>query len=198
MERNGGSKTFPSLGYLVHKLENGHQETVNKCDELKNVLTKLRYEGRASFGKNLKEIRHAMAFFDNELFHHFQLEENIIFPFLMAHVPKLEPVIHLLESEHIDFRDNFETLVLLLETVKNETSDIQRSQCVHKIAQIGTYLTYLLSTHARNENKSVYQIMVHELKPAEKKELVEKMVAQLCHKRKKQMNRNVKIEDLSS
>ena len=81
MEKLTKVKTFPSLNYLVRRLEGGHQEIINKTEELKKMLTNLRYEGRASYGKNLKEIRHVAIFFENELSHHFHLKKKSFFHF---------------------------------------------------------------------------------------------------------------------
>ena len=173
-------KTIPlSISKITRHLENGHSDTLKQATHIQELLTKLRYEGRASFGRNVKEIRHAFIFFNLELSHHIQIEEDVIFPFLKIHIPKLESVIHLLEAEHADFGENLESFELSLKLLAKESADLNRGSLVEKIRQLGTYLIYLLTSHARAENQSVYQVLMKELKPQEKKELAEKLISRL-------------------
>ena len=165
---------------VITYLESEHKNTLETISTFQDVLTKLRYEGRANFDKNVKEIQQTIQFFNSELSPHISLEENIIFPFLQKHIPKLEPIIHMLQSEHADFHENLENFHLLMKNLLNADRDEEQLQVVEKIRQVGTYLVYLLSNHIRTEDRSIYNVMARELKAIEKRELAEKLLSKIA------------------
>ena len=158
---------------FLGSFENTHRTTLIEIEQLEETLNHLRFEGKASIGRNLNQIRSSLDFFQSDLLKHMELEEQVLFPFVGSHIPKLESVIHLLVSEHDDFRRNFEDLRLFLNSVANEMSELDRSKMVQKIQETATYLVYLIKNHVRVESKSVYEVVNEELKPDEKRDLEE-------------------------
>ena len=156
---------------LVRELERGHDETFQKTNQFYNLLIHLRYEGKASLGKNIHEAGEVLNFFKGQHSEHMELEEDVIFPFLKTHVPKLEPVIHLLHAEHQDFKRNLKTFEHLLEELVKEKYDLNSQYILEKIRDTGTYLIYLLRSHNQSESDSVYKVIDQELHTDEKREL---------------------------
>ena len=42
---------------------------------------------------------------------------------------------------------------------------------IEKIRETGTYLVFLLRNHVQTEEKSIYEVLAHELRPLEGKEI---------------------------
>ena len=160
-ERNGP-------GFL-ETLEQSHGEILEQTARLDRLLTNLRYEGKPSFGKNLREAGQVSAFFEKRLMPHMRLEEKILFPFLEAHLPKLESFIHLLEWEHEDFRRTFGGFKLDLKKLTKGKREDGRSAFI----ETGVYLLYLLKHHLEAENLGLYRVIKKELRPGEKKKLAQ-------------------------
>jgi hemerythrin-like domain-containing protein len=160
---------------IVAFLEEEHAHALDKTNRLHDVLTNLRYEGKPSFGKNVQAVDKLISFFDQKLVDHVHLEEKIIFPFLEIHVPKLESVIHLLRSEHQDFRRNLESFKVHFAKLSAQKNDNGRGSVIEKLQEVGTYLIYLLRNHIQAERESIYRMINRELRSDEKKELAKQM-----------------------
>ena len=156
---------------LVASFNDIHNIAIQKTEHLSDVVTNLRYEGKFSLGKNLKEIQKVIDFFSRHMKKHIQLEEEIIFPFLETHIPKLDSLTRLLCSEHKDFEKNFETLQFQLQTFSKVRTEPERGKAIEKLRDVGVYLAYLLRNHMQQENESVYKAIEKELRRNERKEL---------------------------
>ena len=150
-------------------------ESVKRVEKLQEVLGNLRYEGKASLGKNLKQAREMQDFFNEEINHHMWFEEQVVFPFLKNHLPRLEPMIWFLQAEHQDFRINLKTFKSKLEELKKTRGEGARARIVEKIQETGTYLIYLLRNHVRAESEYLYQTADRELRSEEKNRLVRQL-----------------------
>jgi len=182
------SSGHATRGEILTAFNKTHQKVLVKVEQLDRALTNFQFEGKSSQGRNLKRIRSVLKFFQEELIDHIELEEQIVFPFLESHIPKLELVIQVLRSEHEDLRRNLGDLQLFLNVLSDGKSQTTHSKIVHKILETGTYLIYLLRNHIRIEDKSVYEAVDRSLKFNEKKQLE-------CQVRKsvKKCNLNAKI-----
>ena len=156
---------------LVQTLEHNHEEAFQKTDQFYDVLVNLRYEGKASFGKNMKEAEDVLKFFHGEHTRHMKLEDDVLFPFIKAHVPKLEPVIHLLHAEHEDFKRNLQSFECEINELVKEKDESDKVRILEKIREIGTYMIYLLRSHNQSESNSIYHVIDHELHEDEIREL---------------------------
>ena len=157
-------------GFLA-QLESAHTRAFVEIKRLEKAVNNLQFEGKASVGRNLKQIRSSLDFFCSSLVKHIDLEEKVLFPFLKSHIPKLEAVIHLVVTEHEDFRHNFEDLKLFLDSLSDQMPEADRAKMTKKIQDTGTYLVYLLKNHLRVESKAIYGVADQELKADEKKKL---------------------------
>ncbi|MBI2167047.1 MAG: hemerythrin domain-containing protein [Candidatus Omnitrophica bacterium] len=166
---------------VVRLLERGHADTLQKISQLEKALLNLRFEGKPSLGKNLRQAEEVLDFLRNQLMKHIRIEEKVIFPFLSAHIPKLESVIHLLEGEHDEFRKNVEDFCFELEAVSKAKAGLGFGRTLERAQETGTYLVYLLRNHIRAEHQSVYKVIHSELRPDEKKELARRITECKTH-----------------
>ena len=155
-------------------LQKGHNDTLRKTVELEDALLNLRFEGKASRGKNLRMAREVFRFLETELLHHMRMEDEVVFPFLKTHVPRLEPVIRRLVAEHRDFEKNLGRFGQNLGTAAKGTSE-GPGRSIEKVRENGTYLIYLLRNHIQTESQSVYSVIDRELRVDEKKDLAQKI-----------------------
>ncbi|MBI4971035.1 MAG: hemerythrin domain-containing protein [Candidatus Omnitrophica bacterium] len=160
---------------VVQLLEKSHDETFQRTDQFRDLLINLRYEGKLSLGKNLKQAEDVLKFFSQEHAGHMQFEEEILFPYLKSHVPKLEPVIYLLHAEHLDFKNNLKNFENLIGELSKERQESDRAVIFEKIRETGAYLIFLLRSHNQSESESVYKVIDRELHDDEKEELAEKI-----------------------
>ena len=61
---------------------------MTKAEELYTILTHLRYEGKISQGRNGKSAIEAVGSLRGMIQKHRNLQEKVIFPFLITHIPK--------------------------------------------------------------------------------------------------------------
>lgn len=156
-------------------LEEEHRESFRETEKLSEVLTNMRYEGKLSFGKNLKEANRLRLFFNRVMTHHAVMEERILFPFLERHVPKLESVIRLLRSEHVDFEKTLKEFNAILRSLASDPDPGKQPLLMDRLQETGTYLIYLLRHHLHNENESVYKAISRDLNQGEKEILFRKI-----------------------
>lgn len=156
---------------IVSTLESEHGRALEKTDALSNTLTRLKYEGKPTFGKNIKEAREISDFFEKRLLKHMEFEEKTIFPFLEKHIPKLEPVIRYLFQEHSDFQEKLKVFSAALKSPPEKLNSPQAWQWMEKTIEAGTYLVYLFRQHTQAERKSLYEAIGELLREDEKKEL---------------------------
>ncbi|MBI4394882.1 MAG: hemerythrin domain-containing protein [Candidatus Omnitrophica bacterium] len=163
------------LNTIAEFLEEDHEEILQRTNRLNDILTNLRYEGKPSLGKNLKEVRETIQFFNQEVIQHVKLEDETIFPFLETHIPKLESVIHLLHAEHEGFKRNLKSFESLVKELEKNSSEPNHGKTLEKIRELGTYLVYSIRNHMQAEDESVYKLIDQELRPNEKQELMKRM-----------------------
>ena len=159
----------------LRDLEKIHHTADENLKDLKEILTNIRYEGKAALGKNLKAAAKVFDFLNGDLRSHIETEENALFPFLEKHIPKLEPIIRLLCSEHEDFRKSLQGFECALRELSDEKSGQERGKSLEKLNEQGTYLIYLLRNHIQAEAEGVYKVADRELKLKEKIELTKRM-----------------------
>ena len=151
-------------------LEKDHETTFQKLNQFYEVLKKIRCEGKLTLGQNLTEANKLIIYFKRELDDHMRDEEKILFPFLQTHVPRLEPMIYLLLSEHEDFRNNIKSLRMALTEFKKH--ELIKPGTLDKICEQGTYLICLLRSHMSVEGNSLYKVADKELRLSEKRKLI--------------------------
>ncbi len=156
---------------LSEMFERDHRQTARDLNQFYSVLEKLRFEGKQNLSKNLKHAQEFVSNFKKDFESHMIEEEKILFPFLARHIPKLKPMIGLLNSEHSDFRDSMNKLKSSLSKAQKPAAD--RAFLIYKINEQFTYLICFLRGHMQVETQVLYRIAEDELRPDEKKQLIE-------------------------
>lgn len=148
-------------------LESEHQRNLKILTQFSEVLKRLRFEGRAQCPKNLRRLRRLMLFFKDKSVRHMRYEEKTLFPFLESHIPRLQPLIRLLLSEHEDFRLAFKDIEGALRGFKGIRAD--NLAALQTIQARGAYLACLLRSHLWAESNVLYSTASKQLKDEEKK-----------------------------
>lgn len=170
-----------SAGRTVYGLlEKDHKTTFKNLNLFYETLGKLRQEGKAGARRNLAQIGRLATFFQREIDGHMKEEERTLFPFLQSHIPRLEPMIYLLRSEHDDFRHCLKTLKKVL--AKCPARKGPGPVVMETLQDCGTYLTCLMRSHMWCESHSLYKAADEELRPSEKKELIREIRRQRIRK----------------
>lgn len=144
---------------------------LEKSRQLSESFVNLRYEGKVSNGKNLKQARQILCELRRIFHEHSHIEDERVFPFLKKHIPKVESLTEILRLEHeylCDLIDKFE-----LEFVRftEESNRLKRARMVLEMQKRGLYLNFLLQGHVQLEIQNLYQTVNGLLKPGERREL---------------------------
>jgi len=142
--------------------------------KLEAVLTHLRFEGKPMRGKNLKEACRVVDFFTAALPRQFEFEEQVLYPFLDAHIPKLNPITSILKAEHENFRNTLGRFKYDLWACGENDDPIRLEGTIQKVRESGIYLIYLLHDRMRANQQALYETMERELHSDEKKEIIQR------------------------
>ena len=144
-------------------------QDINRLDE---ALGAFRHEGRHQLGKNLNQMNAAVHSLKLRLTGLMRNEEEHLFPFIITHVPKFQPLIYLLLSEHEDFRKFLRRLAISLAALKKKNEISESSRRIHNISEESLYLVCLLRNHLWMENDKIFEALRKELHASEKEKLV--------------------------
>lgn len=150
------------------------KEMVSRVESFHKNIIYLKSEGKVRQEKNIKAARKSLQLLIKTLNRHHLLQEEIIFPYLLVHIPKYESMIRFLRSDHQDIHKNKVKLNGLLQRIsRNSVSPEQ----VKRIDQLGAYLVCLVGHHVELEKENIYKAIQKELRKDEKKEVNQKVNA---------------------
>ena len=164
-EKNGVLKSF----------REDHRNALTQVAKLDEALLGLQFEGKTSAGLHLNQIRSVIGFFLTSFAEHTELEDQIVFPYLASHIPKIELVLPFLHSEHEALEENLKHLEVLINLFSDKPSEAHQLRIITQLREVGAYLIYLLRHHIEAERTSIYQMIDSELRPNERKELKERL-----------------------
>lgn len=144
-----------------------------RLDRFYEVLRNLRYEGKQNFKKNVDELRVMLGLFQKQMLAHRCLEEKILFPYLGARIPRLEPLIGLLISEHKEFNITLKELKVSLTNLRINGQDSSRA--ADRIGKKGIYFICLSRNHLQAERQGLYKAADRQLRPGQKRALIGKI-----------------------
>ncbi|MBI3307280.1 MAG: hemerythrin domain-containing protein [Candidatus Omnitrophica bacterium] len=148
------------------------KEILQEVENMHKTLVHLHYEGKVSRGKNLKAARQIITRLVADLGRHRRLQEEVIFPYLLTHIPKHESVIQFLRSDHSDIKKNKERLLLSLQKLLRKPDAVPEYEKIHGL---GIYLICLIRHHVELEKNSIHQAINKELRPVEKREVEQRV-----------------------
>ena len=166
----------------LYFLAQDHSKIEDDIDRLENALFNLRYEGKRSLGRNLKQVHAVALSFKTGLNGHFRLEEEALFPVAEKHLPKLETLIAHLKSEHASVNKHLETIEGTLKKLSRPKGDVYTGTDISILREAGMYLVYLLRSHMDAENKIVYKLIEEQLRPDEKNRITKRLSNLQCLK----------------
>lgn len=161
---------------FLHRLQKDHAAIDRGADGLKEALFNLRYEGKGSLGKNLRQVKGSLHFFGGELFGHMQLEEEVLFPYIEKCLPRLGSVISLLKLEHDSLKKDVKQMNGLIRQLSSRAAKESPQTKIESLRERGIYWIYLLESHVEVENDAVYKVINRELRRNEKQELAKKIL----------------------
>lgn len=153
-----------------------HAFLTSEIDKLYSVLNALRHEGRPQLGKNLRRLNESTRFLDEGLANIMDYEEKCLFPFIGTHIPRFQPLIFLLCSEHEDFRRLLSDLKSALLALKKQKEASRQFRDIQRIEEKGAYLVCLLRSHQWAEDKKIYEAVRQELRTGEKERLIQQIL----------------------
>ena len=162
-------------GHLDQVFKKNHVALTSEVDNLHSTLHVFCHEGKAQFGKNLKRADEAIRRLQRHLTTVMAYEEKCLFPFINTHIPRLQPLIYLLRSEHEDFRRYLKSLVRLMTAFKKQKEISQQYQNMHQIREEGIYLVCLLRSHLGVETHNLYKTADKELHSGERHRLIQEI-----------------------
>jgi hypothetical protein len=151
----------------ISVLERKDQEVLKVLDHFQHSLTCLSYEGKPLFGRNLRRTREEAGCLRKKLSEVFRVEDKAVFPFMEKHVPKLEPVIHALESDHRDLKglcDIFDKRTRRLLILKSRTG---KERLFREIKEGGAYMICFVRHHLETKRALIYKSVRRYLKEEE-------------------------------
>ena len=102
------------------------------------------------------------------------LDEQVIFPFLQMHIPKLEAMICFLRAERNEFKLSLANFEVLFKQLGHEKHVLRQQKIIDQLKEKGIYAVCLMRNHIQIEIESVYKPMDQQLHQDEKKELIQK------------------------
>ena len=160
---------------LIQTFEKNHASLATEIDALHSVLHVFCHEGRAQFGKNINRMDGAVRSLQARLNFVSVYEEKCLFPFISVHIPRFEPLVTLLRSEHADFRRLLKGLSASLTAFKKEKEASRQLRSVQRIREEGMYLICLMRSHLWAETRNMYEALNRELRVEEKETLARRL-----------------------
>lgn len=151
----------------ISVLERKDREILKLLDRFQDSLTHLSYEGKPLLGRNLRRAREEAGHLEQKLSEIFKVEDGVVFPFTEKHIPKLEPVIHVLESDHKNLREqckNFDRRTRRLFLLKNSSG---KGKLFREIKEGGAYMICFVRHHLETKRVLIYKSVKRYLKEDE-------------------------------
>lgn len=149
---------------------------LQKLDRLDGAVRNLQYEGKMFSRKNMREIQGAVNYLKKRLFEHIAIDEEVVFPFLQKHIPRMEPLLCFLRAERSEFKLSLENFEELFEKFKDEQNGLRQRKIFEQMKEKGMYVTCLVRHHIQIEMESVYNMVDRQLHEDEKNELVKRCI----------------------
>ena len=163
------------LYFLERYIKSTDTEALRRIDDLEDAWSRIRYEGKLSWISNLNRIDLVLKYFHKEFMSHIKLEEDILFPYIQTHIPRLEYMMYSLCADHNDFRRDINLISAGLDEMRRTRTLQNRSAMVQQMNDTVIYLIHLLRHHIAVESKGIFDVITNELTTKEKR-LLEKRI----------------------
>ena len=151
---------------------NEQKNVFKKLDQFHELLKKLKYEGKRFQPRNIRTAEGILHALKNSYAVHKKIDDDIIFPFLDRHIPRINPFLRLLTAERSEFFNILRDCEGLLQEFKNSRRPSTQSGILDRLSDKGIYAIVLIRNHIQMEMENVYKVIDEELRPVEKDRLV--------------------------
>lgn len=148
------------------------QLVFKKLDQLQEFLKNLKYEGKLFQRKNTRAIERILGALKDSYAIHKKIDDEIIFPFLDRHLPRINPFLRLITAERSEFYNILGDCEGLLKKLKKSRSQSEQADVLDQLNEKGIYAIVLIRNHIQMEMESVYKAIDKELRPVERDQLV--------------------------
>lgn len=154
--KKGNQHSVVPAGISVF-LDKKQDVILQNCNRLMALSKKLCYEGKVFLGVNLKRFRKLWEDINEQLLSHMRGDEDVIFPFLETHIPRLVPFVHMLQEETREIRAGITEINCLLRLVNSARDAKERRVNVAMLAEKVPFVYCLIRSHLEMEGKSLYK-----------------------------------------
>ena len=148
------------------------RKIVEDAEALKTALSRLRFEGRQHYTRNLQRAESALSILRERISGHIQHEEKSLFPFLSSHLPKFESTQLLFLYEHREFTSLLQRITRNLKRMKARFPNDRTGFMAHEAFTDGMHLVGLLMSHLKVESRGLHRSVHRDLRADEKKSLL--------------------------
>lgn len=145
---------------LIGWIRKDHEQLGQAIELLDRCVFHLRFEGKQHTKDNINRIRDHVNYLHEDMNRRVRYEEEVLFPFLTMHIPRIKPLFNLLHTDHQLFESEF-----------NELSDSIATGLRSDILIHGDLLLGLLRSHWLLEGAETIAPLQDELKNHEKERL---------------------------
>lgn len=145
---------------LVGWIRWDHERLGQAIELLDRCVFHLRFEGKQRTKDNIDRIRDHVNYLHDDMNRRMRYEEEVLFPFLSMHIPRIQPLFDLLRNDHLQFESEFK-----------ELSDSVAAGIRSEILVHGDFLIGLLRSHWLLEGMEAIAPLQDELKRHEKDRL---------------------------
>lgn len=142
-----------------------------KLNQFQDLLKRLQYEGKLTQGKNIQTVEGVLETLKLSYDAHKKIDDEVIFPFLDRHIPRINPFLRLLTAERVEFLALIKDCEALLQKFKNSRGQNTQPGILDQLGEKGIYAIALIRNHIQMEMENVYKVIDKELRPAEKNQL---------------------------
>ncbi|MCR4336981.1 MAG: hypothetical protein NUV91_04160 [Candidatus Omnitrophica bacterium] len=143
-----------------------------ELDKLHEFLKKLKYEGKLFQRRNMRTVEKIIGDLKGSYSLHKEIDDQIIFPFLGRHIPRLSPFLLLLSGERNEFYNILGDCEGLLAKLKKNKTLKEQADILDQLSDKGIYAIVLIRNHIQTEMESVYSAIDKELHTVEKDQLI--------------------------
>ncbi|MCR4336988.1 MAG: hemerythrin domain-containing protein [Candidatus Omnitrophica bacterium] len=176
--------------FLKHLVDEERSCVLSNLQQLENALKGLQYEGKTSSFHHIRKIEEIVLFLRKKYQQHTNLDDEVVFPFLSKHIPRLYPTLQFLKMERQDFQGLFEPFDKILSQLKEKNRILLRNDFIEQLSNNGLYLICMLRSHIQIEEENVYKAIFQELHQDERNALQKEIEQFLLKENKRILKEN--------
>lgn len=163
-------------GEIQRLIEKKQGIILQKSNYLLNRLEILNFEGKVYLRQKLQGLQSTIKEACDSFALYIKVEEEIIFPFLGMHIPRLAPHIHLFRRENVEITKTLKEIDRLLKLILSVQNTKERRKHMGILGEKTTFLHYLMVSYFELEDNNLYKSIGKELHADERDLLFRKLI----------------------